>query len=125
MNWYGIWGDVHYWLADFLSHYLQRVVLDMTPSPYIPVSSGVPQGIILGPILFLTYIRVNDLSEVVKHSTLPLFADDCIIYHPIKSTYDAEKLQKDIDFVLSWANVWQIKFNILKCCYMHISQATT
>ena len=122
LNWYGIRGDVHYWLADFLSRRLQRVVLDGTPSPYIPVSSGVPQGTVLGPILFLAYI--NDLSEVVKHSTLRLFADDCIIYRLIKSTYDAEKLQKDIDSVLSWANVWQMKFNILKCCYMHISQAT-
>ena len=65
-------------------------MLDGTPSPYIPVSSDVPQGTVLSPILFLTFI--NDLSEVVKHSTLRLFADDCIIYCPIKSTYDAEKL---------------------------------
>ena len=78
MNWYGIRGDVHSWLADFLSHRLQRVVLEGTPSPYIPVSSGVPQGTVPSPILFLTCI--NDLFEVVKHSTLRLFADDCIMY---------------------------------------------
>ena len=122
LNWYGIQGDVHYWLVDFLSHHFQRVVLDGTPSRYIPVSLGVPQGTVLGPILFMAYI--NDLSEVGKNSTLRLFADGCIIYRLIKSTYDTEKLQKDIDFVLSWANVWQMKFNISKCCYMHTSQAT-
>ena len=66
-----------YWLVNFLSHCLQRVVLDETPSPNIPVCSGVPQGTVLGPILYPTYI--NDLCEVMKHSILQLFADDCIV----------------------------------------------
>ena len=66
LNWYEIWGDVHYWLADFLSHHLQRVMLDGTPSPCTPVGSRVPQGTVLGPILFLTCI--NDLPEVYSQT---------------------------------------------------------
>ena len=87
-------GNVYYWLADFLSHHLQRAVLDGTPSSYIPVSSGGPQGTVLGPILFLLYI--NDLPVVVKHSALQPFADDCIIYHPINSIYDTENYSKTL-----------------------------
>ena len=83
----------------------------------IPVSIGVPQGTVLGPVLFLSYI--SGLTEVVKHSTLRLFADDCIINHLINSVYDAEKLQQDTDSVLSWANIWQMKSNISKCCYIY------
>ena len=57
-------------------------------------------------------------TELVKHSTL-LFADDCIMCCPINNIYDEEKLQQDIDSVLSWADIWQIKFNLSKCCYIH------
>jgi len=113
---------IYHWLADFLSEHFQRVALDEVSSSYIPVSSGVPQGTVLGPILFLIYI--NDLFEVVKHSTLRMFADDCIIYYPISDTHDADKIQQDIDSILLWVHTWQMKFNTSKCCYMHISEAT-
>jgi len=122
LHWYGIRGNIYHWLVDILSERSQRVVLDGVSSSYIPVSLCIPQGTILGSILFLIYI--NDLFEVVKCSTLRLFADDCIIYHPISDTHDPDKLQQDIDSILLWAHTWQMKFNTSKCCYMHISEAT-
>ena len=67
---------------------------------------------------------INDLFEVVKHSTLRLFANYCIIYFHISNTHDADKLQQDIDSILLWARTWQMKFNTSKCCYMHIFEAT-
>jgi len=122
LHWYGIRSNIYCWLVDFLSEHFQRVVLDGVTSSHIPVSSGVPQGTVLGPILFLIYF--NDLFEVVKYSTLRLYANDCIIYHPISNTHDDDKLQQDIDSILLWAHTWQMKFNTFNCCYMHISEAT-
>ena len=69
--------------TDFLSSRSQRVVLDSATSDSALVLSRVPQGAVLGPILFLIYI--NDLPAEVVNSTVRLFADDCIVYLPIKS----------------------------------------
>ena len=78
LQWYGIQGKVHSWIANFLSDRSQTVILGGAQSSSISVTSGVPQGTVLGPILFLIYI--NDLPDCIKHSTIRLFADDCIIY---------------------------------------------
>ena len=86
LNWYGILGDTLEWITDFLSSRSQRIVLDGATSDSVPVLSGVPPGTVLGPILFLIYI--NDLPDGVVNSTVRLFADDCIVYRPIKSKKD-------------------------------------
>ena len=63
------------------------------------VTSGVPQGTVLAPLLFLIYI--NDLPDCLSHCTIRLFADNCILYRPIQSEIDSVLLQKDIN---GWCN---------------------
>ena len=75
-----------------------------------------PQGTVLGPILFLIYI--NDLPDGVVNSTVRLFADDCIIYRPTRNKKDTDLLQSDLDAVGSWENTWLMQFNADKCFTM-------
>ena len=100
LNLYGIRGNTLELITDFLCSRSQRVVLDGATSDSAPVLSGVPQGTVLGPILFLIYI--NDLPDGVVNSTVRLFADDCIIYRPIRCKKDTELLQSDLNSVGSW-----------------------
>ena len=109
LNWYGIRGDPLGWITEFLSSRTQRVVLDGASSDSAPVISGVPQGTVLGPILFLIYI--NDLPDGVLNSTVRLFADDCIIYRPIRNKKGTELLQADLNSVGSWERTWLMEFN--------------
>ena len=97
LQWYGIQGKVHQWISNFLTNRRQKVILGNAHSSLVDVSSGVPQGTVLGPILFLIYI--NDLPDCVRYSTIRLFADDCIIYRPIKSIEDTQLLQEDINAI--------------------------
>ena len=69
------------------------------------VVSGVPQGTVMGPLLFLVFI--NDLPESVN-SSVKLFADDCLLYCPIRSTSDSTKLQDDLDKLEKWENDWKM-----------------
>jgi len=78
------------WIEDFLTSRTQTVIIDGVQSDKIHVTSGVPQGTVLGPILFLVYI--NDFSEYIQHSTLRLFADDSTIYKTIQNKENTEKL---------------------------------
>lgn len=79
---------------------------------------GVPQGTVLGPLLFFTFI--NDLPAGIA-SNIRLFADDCLLYRTINSPQDGEILQKDLDRLHKWTNTWQMKFNIEKCHSMKFS----
>jgi hypothetical protein len=83
--------------------------LDGEKSEKIHVTSGVPQGNVLGPILFLAYI--NDFHEYIKHSILRLFADDSILYKTIKDKSDTYKLQEDLDAAAKWENDWLMQFH--------------
>ena len=82
------------------------------------VNSGVPQGTVLGPTLFLAYI--NDIADCVQ-SQLRLFADDCIIYRAITTSEDHLILQEDMNLLCKWAKTWQMEFNISKGNILKIS----
>ena len=92
---YGITGPVHQWISAFLSGRKQCVVVDGSRSNEEDVLSGVPQGTVLGPLLFL--LHINDLPSVVHpDSCSPLFADDCLLYRVINSVQDQLQLQQDL-----------------------------
>ena len=89
---YGITGPTLNWISEFLSGRTQCVVVDGAESSWIPVTSGVPQGTVLGALLFLLYI--NDLPDCVS-SSVRLFADDCLLYRRVTSVDDQLELQND------------------------------
>ena len=108
----------------FLTGRTQKVVVDGCFSQEANVTSGVPQGTVLGPLLFLLFI--NDLPTVLHPDTkCRLFADDCLLYRTIKSTNDQLQLQKDLDALESWSKLWGMAFNAKKCNVMSISRSTT
>ena len=119
LNRYGINGRMLKWLESFLTGREQRVVLDGTPSAWTSVASGVPQGTVLGPTLFLLYVA--DIPHVVK-SFLEMFADDTKIYRCIKNLDDRRVLQGDLDALEKWSDDWLLKFKFCKCKHMTIAR---
>ena len=116
------------WVESFLHQRTQRVVVRGTASEPFSVTSGVPQGSVLGPVLFLIYI--NDLPLQVI-SPLSLFADDSKIFSRIVSDRNRsrnnningnEALQNDLDTIGEWAERWKMEFNVDKCKVMHIGR---
>lgn len=100
------------WLRNFLLFRQQFTVINNSPSSLSPVTSGVPQGCVLGPLLFLIYI--NDLPSNVS-SCMRIFADDCIIYRPIYSPDDQLALQNDLHQINDWCKKWLMSLNKEKC----------
>ena len=115
----GIGGKTLKWIDSFLCYRQQRVVVNGAKSDWVPVLSGVPQGTVLGPLLFSLYI--NDISTDID-SEIRLFADDCVCYREIKDTEDTLKLQKDIDQLGCWARKWGMRFQPVKCNMMQITR---
>ena len=105
---YGIRGQVLNWVRAFFGSRSQRVVIDGEESESVPVTSGVPQGSVLGPILFLIYI--NDLPDEVC-SQVRLFADDTALYLTIESEDDGSALQNDLAILSKWETRWDMEFN--------------
>ncbi len=99
---------------------LQRVVVEGQASTSVRVASGVPQGTVLGPLLFLSFI--NDLPDHVQ-STVRLFADDCLLYRSIKSPEDQAILQRDLTALESWAQTWGMAFNAKKCYVLCVTRS--
>ena len=83
------------------------------------ITSGVPQGSVLGPLLFLTYI--DDLPNCVQCSACRLFADDCILYQRIRSRHDSNKLQADLNQLQKLESIWLMEFHTSKCQVISIT----
>ena len=113
---FGIRGNVLKWIEGFLSQRKQRVVIGSEFSDWQPVTSGIPQGSVLGPILFTIFI--NDMPDVVS-SFKKLFADDTKIFRAIESLNDISGIQEDINKLFEWSVKWQLPFNIGKCKVIH------
>ena len=117
---YGIRDPLLSWVKSFLTNRQQRVVLRGHYSSWTAVVSGVPQGTVLGPILFLIYI--NDITRNVE-SQSKLFADDMKVYRALRNVHeDTQILQDDLNVLEQWSTDWQLSFNTTKCEVMRISQ---
>ena len=115
----GINGQLLDWIDCFLTTRSQRVVINGQYSRWLPVVSGVPQGSILGPLLFILYI--DDVKHAVQHSSIKVFADDISLYSQVSSNDDCSKLQADLLCVYQWSLKWQLKLNPNKCEALNIS----
>ncbi|CAI8031468.1 RNA-directed DNA polymerase from mobile element jockey, partial [Geodia barretti] len=109
----GITGNAWKWLLAYLTNRSQCVSINSKTSTALPVISGVPQGSILGPLLFLIYI--NDLPEVVLSSKVLLFADDAKCFKSISNFSDCMCLQDDLKRLAQWSSTWSLPFNDKKC----------
>ena len=105
---YGITGNVYKWVESFLSERKQQVVVAAGKSEWVSVTSGIPQGSVLGPILFVMYI--NNLPENLKSKTY-MFADDTKIYKAIETPDDIKEVEEDLEHLAEWSRKWLLKFN--------------
>ena len=120
LDYYEIRGSTHKWINPWLSGRTQQVVLEGQASDSVIVLSGVPQGLVLGPILFLIFI--NDLPDNTR-SSVRLFAEDCVLYRNIYSIQVCLILQEDLTSLIGqWEADWQMKFNVAKCHSMRVTR---
>ena len=93
-------------------------------SDFLPVKSGIPQGTVLGPLMFLLYI--NDIDQNIS-STIRLFGDDCIMYRIVDTNEEACNLQHDLDKIMDsvWCKTWQMQLNINKCTVLRCMQSSS
>ena len=118
----GITGPLWFWFKSYLTNRQHYVNIDEHSSQSLPVLSGVPQGSIVGPLLFLAYI--NDLPNNIDYASIYLFADDTkfikSILANLASTSDP-LLQSDIDLLVAWCKVWKLSLNAVKCAAIRFS----
>ena len=112
LEFYGIRGRPAAWIKAFLNNRTQVVSVNGSHSNPQPVTSGVPQGSVLGPVLFL----LDNIKSQIR-----LFADDSVIYREINDQQDHLILQRDLDNLSVWADLWQLNFNITKCYHLGIT----
>ena len=118
IRYYGIGGKTNTWISAFLCFRSQQVVVNGQTSQSAGVLSGVPQGSVLGPMLFLMYI--NDIAEGMT-SQMRMFADDSIVYRQIHIPADHFTLASDLNKLLSWVKTWQMDFNVSKCAVLSVT----
>ena len=110
------------WLADYLHSWSQCVVCENTSSPSLPVSSGVPQGSVLGPLLFIIYVNYLPSLQYSSGVRSRLYADDHCLYKPLCSPADLVEFQCDVELVSDWFQSNLLQANVLKAKYMIISR---
>ena len=106
------------WIRAFLNNRTQKVRINEQISESINISSGVPQGSVLGPLIFLIYI--NDLCDVIKHSSIYLFADDIKLFNV---SSEKSSIQTDITEIFKWSKKWQLGISYEKSCVLHIGHS--
>ena len=104
---YGIQGNLHSWVQDFLSEHCQKVMINGSASERVNVLSGVPQGSVLEPVLFV--LCINDLPDTVR-SRIMLYADDTKIYKEIRNPDYTVAIQDDIHRMEEWSRLWLLIF---------------
>ena len=118
---YGICGNLLTWISSFLNNRSQSVRVGNCYSDFIPVVSGVPQGSVLGPLLFLLYI--NDIVDLFGNDlTVKLFADDVKMYVNISDVKNVNTLQEGLFALSRWASDWQLNISIKKCAVLHLGR---
>ena len=113
LEYFGIQLHTYSWIRTWLTNRTQKVVVEGETSNNLKVLSGVPQGTVLGPLMFLLY--VNDISTGIG-SSIRLFADDCVLYRVIKTTEDHDQLQHDLNILTEWTKQWQMVLNPGRWC---------
>ena len=113
---HGIRGTLLNWIDEWLSGRQQRVILNGCKSEWKEVISGVPQGSVLGPLLFIIF--VNSIESDIKSKVLK-FADDIKVVRVIEGCHDKDIFQSDLNTLFKWSEDWQMKFNLSKCKVMH------
>ena len=118
-NYGGVQGKLLEWMEDYLTGRRMSTVVRGVESSWREVTSGVPQGSVLGPIMFVVY--VNDMVEGIK-SYINLFADDAKIMRKVINIEDCRKLQEDLDRIYKWSQDWEMVFNAKKCHVMELGK---
>ena len=118
---YGIRGELVRWVQNWLGHRKQRVAVEEYFSNWRSVTSSVPQGSVLGPLLFVIYIYINNLKENVG-SLISTFADDTKIGGVGDSGEDCQRIHQDINRLKTWAERWRMEFNLDKCEVMQFGR---
>ena len=111
----------YFGLLIFQNKHKQRVIVDGSFSNFADVESGVPQGKVIDPLLFL--LHINNLPSCVN-SKVRLFADDCLLYRKIKNNQDQIDMQRDLDVLMDWGSTWGMKFKAKKGNIMRVSQTS-
>ena len=122
LNTYALDSCILSWLHSYLAERKQHVVVGGDSSPDSPVLSGVPQGSVLGPLLFLIYIDDVSSLKLSENTVLNLYADDMLLYKQIKCSEDYQQLQLDIDKISSWVDSNHLSLNPAKCKTMVLSR---
>jgi hypothetical protein len=131
---YGVTNNLLRWFNEFLTDRFQCVSIEGEKSAYLPVTSGVIQGSVVGPFLFTIFM--NDLSAYLKQNAigssmnfpasycpdhiLKIYADDLKLYSVVDCGRDADFLQASVDCLHDWCNTWQLKINTSKCGVLHL-----
>ena len=119
LSYYGVSGNLYKWLKSYLLDRKQRVKINDSFSNFSPVISGVPQGSVIGPLLFLIYI--NDLPNIIKPPIYAsLFADDAKLLYSFKPTESCLPLQCALDELSDWMKIWELEIAPTKCVVMRI-----
>ena len=121
---YGISGNLLRWISSFLTNRFHSVRINSHLSSYLPVLSGVPQGSVLGPILFNLFIMIYQTISLLT-SLFKLFADDLKLYTQISSIHSTLNFQKHLDIISDWSKTWQINISYHNATFLNSALINT